>query len=195
MLYTTDAALAKEETMMKGCGAAEELTGAQGSQGMYRLVVNNVIHGITYYCRSYVVCRDENGLEKVIYSNIASNIYIEERPVLLLSDTKAYEEDGTRKLSFTSVRTVPEDCRLLELGFVYTTDGTQAGEDELVLENEKLSRYQAGFTSPDGIFTLALRNAKPGVRCYCRAYLIYTDRDGNQHTVYSNTAQNVYLEN
>lgn len=195
MLYTTDAALAKEETMMKGCGAAEELTGAQGSQGMYRLVVNNVIPGITYYCRSYVVCRDENGLEKVIYSNIASNIYIEERPVLLLSDTKAYEEDGTRKLSFTSVRTVPEDCRLLELGFVYTTDGTQAGEDELVLENEKLSRYQAGFTSPDGIFTLALRNAKPGVRCYCRAYLIYTDRDGNQHTVYSNTAQNVYLEN
>ena len=193
VLYTADPQTATEEAMIKGGKAQEQITDASGGQGEYRLVVNNVLPQTQYYCRAYILYQDENGLEKVRYSNIASNIFMDEQPVITMAGTKIFEEDGIRKMSFTSSRSVPDDCQLLELGFLYTTDGTQSKEETMVLKNVKLSKYQGTFTSPEGIYTLTLRNARPGVRCYCRAYLIYQDRDGNQQIAYSSVGQNVYL--
>ena len=192
VLYTTDPAIASDKEMIRGSSAGEKEIPAEGNSGIYRLVINNIEPGKAYYCRSYLVYREEDGTEKVVYSKIAANTYIEEKPVLRITGTGNYEEDGVRKLSFISSRSVPEDCQLLELGFLYTIQGAEATEKQMTLENEKIKRYQAAFTRPDGTFIFSLRNAREGVRCYARAYLVYRDRDGNQHTQYSNIAQNVY---
>ncbi|MCQ4672836.1 leucine-rich repeat protein [Lactonifactor longoviformis] len=192
VLYTTDPAIASDKEMIRGSSAGEKEIPAEGNSGIYRLVINNIEPGKAYYCRSYLVYREEDGTEKVVYSRIAANTYIEEKPVLRITGTGNYEEDGVRKLSFISSRSVPEDCQLLELGFLYTIQGAEATEKQMTLENEKIKRYQAAFTRPDGTFIFSLRNAREGVRCYARAYLVYRDRDGNQHTQYSNIAQNVY---
>ena len=191
VLYTTDPALASDKEMIRGSSAMEREIPVEGNSGIYRLVINNIEPEKVYYCRSYLVYQKEDGTEKVVYSRIASNIYIEEKPVLRITEIGSYEEDGVRKLSFTSSRSVPEDCRLLEFGFLYTIQGEEAFEKKMTLENKKLKKYQAAFTRPDGIFIFSLRNAREGVRCYARAYLVYRDRDGNQHTQYSNIAQNV----
>lgn len=93
---------------------------------------------------------------------------------------------STKKISFTSVCSVPEDCTILKAGVIATSDPTVGESDDFDASNAAYVRY--GTTTKHNYkYTWTKGSVTESQTWYVRAYLVYTDANGNTHTVYGET--------
>ena len=88
------------------------------------------------------------------------------------------------KISFVSMSTVPEGCTIVKAGVVATTDSTIGTIDDN-FKAEKVSIVRGDATSAKAYqYTWTAKLSDYNKVVYVRAYLVYTDKNGNSYTVY-----------
>ena len=84
--------------------------------------------------------------------------------------------NGVNKTAVTMTWSLPEGCALVKAGF----------EVSQKADLSKISKASTKLTGPTGTYTLHVKMAgKEDVTLYARAFLIYTDADGVQQTLYT----------
>ena len=93
-----------------------------------------------------------------------------------------HTENG--KLIFISFSSVPEGFTITKAGVIITRDSAVGTSGDGF--NDKTAQYTIGnpWSGTAYRYTLTLGNQQAGVVWYARAYLVYTDANGNSHTVY-----------
>lgn len=103
-----------------------------------------------------------------------------------------YKDTQNNKLVFVSMSTVPEGCTIDKAGVIATKDSAvgQSGEGF----NASTAEYVLGNAWSDTSYryTLSIGNVTAGTTWYVRAYLVYTDGDGNVHTIYGKMVSQTY---
>ena len=88
--------------------------------------------------------------------------------------------NGVNKTAVTMTWSLPEGCTLVKAGF----------EVSQKADLSKISTAATKLTTATGTYTLHVKMAgKEGVTLYVRAFLTYTDADGEQHTLYTDPWQ------
>ena len=91
---------------------------------------------------------------------------------------------STKKISFVSVSSVPNNCTIERAGIVATADCT-IGEDEDNFNASTAMYIRYGTTTSKNYqYTWTKGSVSTSQTWYVRAYLVYTDENGNVHTVY-----------
>ena len=94
--------------------------------------------------------------------------------------------------------TVPTGYTVNETGFVYGTKSSQfnanngGSADNLVISNDYVYQNKSSQTTAEGIYTFNGTVSKPTSTLYIKAYIIYTDENGTQHTEYSDMSSFSY---
>ncbi len=92
-----------------------------------------------------------------------------------------YKDTENKKLIFVSYSTVPEGCRIDKAGVIATNDANVAANPDTF--NVERSTFVRGDAS-DRIsveYTWTKSKVNVGDTWYVRAYLVYTDKNGNTH--------------
>ncbi|MBO4697573.1 MAG: hypothetical protein J5643_09910 [Lachnospiraceae bacterium] len=86
---------------------------------------------------------------------------------------------------------IPEGCTIREVGFVFSADNRYSGNlDELKLGAENTRKSISSLALNSGVYTFnASAGPNPSKTLYIRAYMIYTDTEGNVVTMYSDNAK------
>ena len=88
--------------------------------------------------------------------------------------------NGVHKTAVTMTWSLPEDCTLVKAGF----------EVSQKADLSKISTAATKLTTATGTYTLHVKMAgKEDVTLYARAFLIYKDANGEQHTIYTDPWQ------
>lgn len=87
------------------------------------------------------------------------------------------------KLTFVSMSTVPEGCTINKAGMILTDDATVANGDSF---NASTAKYVLGdaWSGTAYRYSVNISGVSAGVTWYVRAYLVYTDAEGNVYTIY-----------
>ena len=95
------------------------------------------------------------------------------------------------KLSFVSMSTVPEGCKINKAGIIATNKSEVATSDKFT---DKSAMFVRGMSSDKKAvrYTWTKGNVQSGETWYVRAYLVYTDSNGNVHTVYGDIVSQKY---
>ena len=103
-----------------------------------------------------------------------------------------YKDTENNKLVFVSMSTVPKGCTIDKAGVIATKDSAigESGEGF----NASTAAYVLGNAWSDTSYryTLSIGNVTEGTTWYVRAYLVYTDGDGNVHTIYGKMVSQKY---
>ena len=127
---------------------------------------------------------------------VITAIYVDEEEVIEEKGTTtlvAIEKDFVNKtMSFSSMSTVPEGYSIVTAGVIATSDASigLSGDDF----NANTATYVRG-RSYDGTgyrYTWTKSNVNEGDTWYVRAYLVYSDADGNLYTVYGDMVSETY---
>ena len=138
-------------------------------------------------------------LRQLISSNVSYSFYVTanrtmeacyaQTPVEVLGVTNiesVSSNASTKKISFVSVSSVPEDCTILKAGVIATADPAVGESDSFDVSNAAYVRY--GTTTKHNYkYTWTKSKVTEDQTWYVRAYLVYTDANGNTHTVYGET--------
>lgn len=89
----------------------------------------------------------------------------------------------TGKISFVSMCSVPEDCTIQRAGIIATSDATVANSGNFTASTAAYVRY-ASTAYHNYKYTWTKSKVTADQVWYVRAYLVYTDANGNVHTVY-----------
>lgn len=91
---------------------------------------------------------------------------------------------GTKKISFVSMSSVPSNCKIEKAGVIATSD-FEIGNDEkrFTVANAAFVRYSA-TSAKNYRYTWTKGKVADGQIWYVRAYLVYTDVNGNSYTIY-----------
>jgi hypothetical protein len=120
----------------------------------------------------------------------------EASPEATISITQMYAAQAGSKYKITTTYKsfVPDDCTVLEAGFVYGTSKTtfEGHEDLLVLDGAKTYKHLSGLTAKSQTYTFNGTVTKPNTTLYIRGFLIYKDKDGNRVTIYSSVSKGSY---
>lgn len=93
---------------------------------------------------------------------------------------------ATKKISFVSMSSVPNSCKIQKAGVIATSNGT-IGNDVNKFTAATATYVRYGTTSAKNYrYTWTKGNVTAGQTWYVRAYLVYTDANGNSHTIYGN---------
>ena len=140
----------------------------------------------TWYVKGYLVYEDSNGEVKTVYSDMAKATLdgyemIKEEKILgtaiIDSVTPNVEE---KKLQFVAMLSVPADCTINRAGIVATSDEEDA--KNLTSDNAKYCRFGENLTVHNYKYTWT--KTKVDETWYVRPYLVYTDANGKEYTVY-----------
>ena len=94
-----------------------------------------------------------------------------------------YADKANGKLTFVSMSTVPEGCTIDKAGIIATNDQDVAESgDGFNASTAKIVRGNA-WSGDAYRYTWSIKMSA-GQTCYVRAYLVYTDTEGNVNTVY-----------
>ena len=95
-----------------------------------------------------------------------------------------FADKANGKLTFVSMSTVPEGCTIDKAGIIATNDQTVAESGDGF--NAGTAAYVRGnaWTGNAYRFTWYKSNVGSGETWYVKAYLVYTDAEGNVNTVY-----------
>jgi len=78
---------------------------------------------------------------------------------------------------------VPADCTIVKSGVVATSDASKA--ETLTMETSDYSTlFKTGITAHNYRYTLTIQNDMALKTWYVKPYLVYTDADGKEFTVY-----------
>ena len=95
-----------------------------------------------------------------------------------------YKDTENKKLSFVSYSTVPEGCRIDKAGVIATSDASVAANpDTFNVESSTFVRGDASDSSSHR-YTWSKTKVNVGDTWYVRAYLVYTDKNGNTHEMF-----------
>ena len=94
-----------------------------------------------------------------------------------------YKDTANHKLSFVSMSSVPEGCTILKAGIICTDDESVAKSSAFDDQTAKYVRGDA-HAGREYQYTWTKGTANCGNTLYVKAYLVYTDKNGNTHTVY-----------
>ena len=146
--------------------------------------LNGVIAGFN---KGFTVICAEPGeaLLRAVYGDEAE----EHEPTIIITQTYAKFDNGKYVVSNTEQYAVPARYTVMEVGFVYSTDGTlygvAGGEENLKLDAPNTKKHLSGFTTNDGIYTFNARTSDPDKTVYAKAYMILKGPDGEILTYYS----------
>ena len=86
--------------------------------------------------------------------------------------------------------TVPNGCKINKAGIIATNNSELANSDEFT---DKKAMFVRGMSSDKKAVRYTwTKNVKTGETWYVRAYLVYTDLNGNVHTVYDDMVSQKY---
>ena len=119
-------------------------------------------------------------------------IYVEDTDAVEVKGTTAIVEHyvdtdadtGKKKIIFVSMSTVPKGCTINKAGMIATdVEAIGTSGDEF---NDSTAKYVLGnaWNGNSYRYTLSKENAQEGETWYARAYLVYTDAEGNVNTIY-----------
>ena len=105
--------------------------------------------------------------------------------------TKASYNIDTQKLSFVAYLTPPEGATITAAGLVAASGISFKPDMDLNLDNAEYKKASAKAvgTSIPWTYTWTKTSVNPGDVWYVRAYVIYTDAEGAEHTVYGDLFQ------
>ena len=115
----------------------------------------------------------------------ATAVYKAEEPAaptasVSILGAEAETVNGVHKTAVTMTWSLPEGCTLVKAGF----------EVSQKADLSKISKAATKLTTATGTYTLHVKMAgKEDVTLYVRSFLIYTDADGEQHTLYTDPWQ------
>ena len=97
---------------------------------------------------------------------------------------------GKGKLSFVSMSTVPNGCKINKAGIIATNNFELANSNEFT---DKKATFVRGMSSnKKAVRYTWTKSVQSGETWYVRAYLVYTDLNGNVHTVYGDMISQKY---
>ena len=131
------------------------------------------------YNRSYyLMATSDRSITAVYGENITST------PQVVITNTWAFIDDGTEKMSIEVTYNIPEGYTLQQAGLVRST--TVSGED-LVLDGTGVKVHVSSLTAPFGVYTQTLRiGAATDVTVYAKGFVtVINESTGNNETVYS----------
>ena len=97
---------------------------------------------------------------------------------------------GKGKLSFVSMSTVPNGCKINKAGIIATNNSKLANSNEFT---DKKATFVRGMSSnKKAVRYTWTKSVQSGETWYVRAYLVYTDLNGNVHTVYGDMISQKY---
>ncbi len=97
---------------------------------------------------------------------------------------------GKGKLSFVSMSTVPNGCKINKAGIIATNNFELAHSNEFT---DKKATFVRGMSSnKKAVRYTWTKSVQSGETWYVRAYLVYTDLNGNVHTVYGDMISQKY---
>ena len=119
----------------------------------------------------------------------------EKKAAIVISGSRAYIEDNVIKVSFSATRDVPDKFTVIANGIIVTDDSTVGqSEEEFILGGENVKTGNSSNKTSKGVHTLTIRNAGRNITWYARGFLTYEDPEGNQYTIYSDIAEEMYSE-
>ncbi len=118
------------------------------------------------------------------YYTLADDSYT--KPIITVTNIYASTENGTPKLSFAAMRSVPDNYTVIENGLIYTTNSYDL--DTFVLNGgDDIAKGQSNKNDNDGIYVQNIAvPGNEGTTVYARGYMIIKDNDtGKIETYYS----------
>lgn len=95
-----------------------------------------------------------------------------------------YQDTDNKKLLFVSMSTVPEGCTMDFVGII-ATDNPEIGKDSDIFTADRADFVRGSSWSGTACrFTWSKSRVSDGETWYARSYLVYTDAQGNVHTLY-----------
>ena len=112
--------------------------------------------------------------------------YVEESTVVEAVGTSEIvdiiKDASNNKISFVSMSSVPADCTIIKAGMLLTDDSNVANGtfDDIT------AKYALGKSTDNHNYRYTLTKTKVAIgdTWYARGYLVYSDKNGNTHTVY-----------
>ena len=134
---------------------------------------------ILSYNENYQFYAAKNMKVTAVYVKIAD--MVETKGTTEIVDKIADREK--EKLTFVSMSTVPEGCTINKAGMILTDDATVANGDSF---NASTAKYVLGdaWSGTAYRYSVNISGVSAGVTWYVRAYLVYTDAEGNVYTIY-----------
>ena len=147
-------------------------------------------NNILSYNEKYVFYVSEDLTIKAVYVAIENKIDAKGTTSIVTSNRIEIDKEKG-KLSFVSMSTVPEGCKINKAGIIATNKSEVANSGEFT---DKSAQFVRGMSSDKKAvrYTWTKGNIQTGDKWYVRAYLVYTDSDGNVHTVYSDVISQEY---
>ena len=105
-------------------------------------------------------------------------------PVISITQQYAAAEGNGYKLATTMKFNVPDGYTLRESGFIFSVDSAYATED-LVVDAPNTTKHLSSNTGSSVTYTMNLTTSAPSRVLHIRAFLTYTDGEGNIVTIYS----------
>ena len=94
-----------------------------------------------------------------------------------------YTDTENKKLTFVSMSTVPEGCSI-DLAGILATDNETIANGTFDETSDGVRIRGDAWTGTAYRYTWTKANVTAGTTWYVRAYLVYTDANGNQRKVY-----------
>ncbi len=182
--------------------AIEELSGTYPANATKTIKVSDILKyvegideaGFSYWMFNGVIdsydtkCSFKYPAGEAVELVAVFNVDTEPEATLSIAKMFATKDGDNHKISTMLRWFVPEDCTVHKVGFVYTTN-SQYGTDAYLMLDSGISEVKtnnSGLTGKSGFFTLNL-NAKTDASkvVYIRAFIQYTDGEGNIQTIYT----------
>ena len=144
------------------------------------------------YNEKYVFYASEDTTVEAVYVTMETEINAKGTTNIIgINRTEADKDTKKGKLSFVSMSTVPEGCKINKAGVIATSDSAVGTSNEFT---DKSAQFVRGMSSDKKAvrYTWTKGNIQTGDKWYVRAYLVYTDSNGNIHTVYSDVVSQEY---
>lgn len=182
----------KTEEQIHSALASAKAVGTAGPLS-YTWTKSNVNAGDIWYVRPYIIYTDEANEEHTVYGDrvtlCAGTAYDPAEKATAKIDGISYDSTS-QKAKFVAYLAVPENAVIQKAGLVAKSQAAGFNPDTEILSANnaqyvKSSTLAVGTNGPV-TYTWTKSSVNTGDIWYVRAYLVYTDEDGIEHTVYGN---------
>lgn len=96
---------------------------------------------------------------------------------------------STQTIKYTAKRSVPEGCKIVKHGMILTSKPAwealyKDNQEAFKLEADRIITKVATTTGLAGNYSVSVKCTKPNI-WYAKGYVVYTDKNGEEQTVYS----------
>ena len=131
---------------------------------------------------SFYYMEKENLALEAVYGETAPEV------TALIRITESDADPDTLKVSFVSERNLPEGSTIKSHGILLSSN--EMDEESFVIGGKGVKRTSAATKGLNGTYKVNIK-VKKGATLYARGYVIYTDAEGTEHTIYSAAASQV----